>query len=98
MKMFRGLSWQSFHSKSSFKFNSVSEIDVKKKILNLSSKNATRKGDVPAKILKNSINTSVPELALLINNCLQKGVFSDDLKLADITPIFKEEDRKLSTC
>ena len=45
-----------FHSKSSLKFNSISELDVKKEILNLSSKKATRKGDIPAKIIKNSIN------------------------------------------
>ena len=32
------------------------------------------------------------ELTILINNCLKKGVFSDDLKLPDITPIFKKED------
>ena len=44
-----------FHSKSSLKFNIVSELDVKKKILNLSSKKATRKGDIPAMILKNSL-------------------------------------------
>ena len=45
-----------FHCKSSLKFNSVCRLDVKKEILNLSSKRATIKGDVPAKILKNSIN------------------------------------------
>ena len=44
-----------FHSKSSIKYNSVSEIYVKKEILNLPSKKATRKGDTPAKILKNSV-------------------------------------------
>ena len=66
-----------FHSKSSLTFNSVSELDVKKEILNLSSKRATRKGDIPAKILKSSINAYLS---------------SDDLKLADITPIFKMED------
>ena len=38
-----------FLSKSGLKFNSVSELDVKKEILNLSSKTATRKGDIPAK-------------------------------------------------
>ena len=65
---------------------------VKKEILNLSSKKATRKGDIPAKILKNSINTYLSELTILINNCLKEGVFPDDLKLADITPIFKKED------
>ena len=81
-----------FHSKSSLKFNSVSELDIKKEILNLSSKKATRKGDIPAKILKNSINAYLSELTILINNCLRKGVFPDDLKLGDITPIFKKED------
>ena len=81
-----------FHSKSTLKFNSVSELDVKKEILNLSSKKATRKGDIPAKILKNSIIAYLSELTILINNCLTKGVFPDDLRLADITPIFKKED------
>ena len=58
--------------------------------MNLSSKKATRKGDIPAKILKNSINVY---LSILINNCLMmKGVFPNDLKLVDITPIFKKED------
>ena len=32
------------------------------------------------------------ELTILINNCLKKGVFPDDLKLADITRIFEKED------
>ena len=45
-----------FHSKSSLKFKSVSELDVKKEILNLSSKKDTGKDDIPVKILKNSIN------------------------------------------
>ena len=45
-----------FYSKSRLKFNSVSQLDIKKEILNLSFKKATRKGDIPAKILKNSIN------------------------------------------
>ena len=79
--------------RTSLKFNSVSELDFKKEILNLSSKKATRKGDVPAKILKNSINAYISELTILINNHLKEGVFPDDLKLADITPIFKKEDK-----
>ena len=58
----------------------------------MSSKKATRKGDIPAKILKNSINAYLLELKILINNCLKNGVSPDDLKLAGITPIFKKED------
>ena len=88
----RRIKLANFHSKSSLKFNSVSELDAKKEILNLSSKKATRKGDIPAKILKNRINAYLSELTILVNNCLKKEVFPDDLKLADITPIFKIED------
>ena len=46
-----------FYSKSSLKFDSVREVDVKKENLNLSSKKATRKSNIPAKIPKVSINT-----------------------------------------
>ena len=64
-----------FHSKSCLKFNSVSGIDFKKEILNLPSKKATRKGDIPAKTLKNSINAYLSELTILITNRLKKRVF-----------------------
>ena len=77
-----------FHSISSLKYNSVDKLQVKKDILKLSSKKVLRKGDIPAKILKNSNNIYLSELTLLINNCLKK----DYLELADITPIFKKED------
>ena len=82
---------ENFHSKSSLKFNSISKLDVKKEILNLSSKKATRKGDIPANTLKNNINAYLSELTILINNFFKKGVFPDDLELADITPIFNKE-------
>ena len=44
------------------------------------------------KTLKNGINAYLSELTTLINNCLKKVVFPDDLKLADMTLIFKKED------
>ena len=92
MKVFRRLNWQIFIYKSSLKFNSLSELEVKKEILNLSSKKATRKGDIPARILKNSISTCSSELTTPINNCLKKGDLPSDLKLVGITPIFKKKD------
>ena len=52
----------------------------------------TRKGNILAKILKNSIKANLSELTILINNCLKNGFFPDDLKLADIIPILKKED------
>ena len=91
-KIFQRIKLANFHSKSSLKFNSVSELEVKKKILHLSSKRATRKDDIPPKILKNSINAYLSEPKIIINNCLKKGVSSNGFKLADITPIIKRED------
>ena len=93
-KIFQRIKLANFHPKSSLKFNSVSELDVKKKILHLSSKRATRKGDIPPKILKNSINAYLSELKIIINNCLKKGVSSNGLKLADITPINNQRGRQ----
>ena len=81
-----------FYSKARIKSNSVSKLDIKKEILNFSFKKATRKGDIQVKILKNSINSYLSELTILINNCLKREIFPDDLKLADITTIFKKED------
>ena len=37
----------------------------------------------------------------LFNETITKGVFPDNLKLADVTPVFKEDDpfdKKLQTC
>ena len=77
-----------FHSKSNLKFNRVSKLDVKKEILNLSCKTATRKGDIPIKIIK---NIYLSEPTLLINNFYRKGVLPDYVKLADIKPILVME-------
>ena len=66
------------HSKSSLKFNSVSEFDVKKEIC------------LPKRLIKNSINAYLSELTILINSCLKKGVFPDDPELVDIAPILKK--------
>ena len=52
----------------------------------------TKNGDIPAKILKKSVNIYIKEITFIINDCLEKGIFPDDLKLADVSPIFKKED------
>ena len=65
-----------------------------KEILYLPSNKATRKINIPAKILNNSINVSLSKLTILINNCIIKGVFPDDLKLADIKHVFKRKDKE----
>ena len=60
--------------------------------MNLSSKKVPRKGDIPAKILKDSLSVYTKELTTIINNCLKDGLFRNELKLAEVSPVFKKDD------
>ena len=72
---FQRIKLANFDFKSSLKVDSIRELDVERGILNLPSKKATKKGDIPGKILKNSSNAYLSDLTLVISNCLKKGVF-----------------------
>ena len=52
----------------------------------------TRKGNIPARILKDSLSVYTKELTTIINNCLKDGLFPNELKLADVSPVFKKDD------
>ena len=80
------------HSYSTLNFSKVTESEVRKEILNLSTKKATENGHIPANILKKCVDIYIREITFIINDCLEKGIFPDDLKLADVSPIFKKED------
>ena len=81
-----------FDHRQTFNFRYVSVKEVKKELMNLSSKKATRKGDIPAKILKDSLSLYTKELTTISNNCLKDGLFPNELKLADVSPVFKKND------
>ena len=95
MKVFRGLGWQIFIPNLAENLTALVNLTSRKKSYICLPKKATGKIDIPAKILKRNINPYLSELTILINNCLKKEVFLDDLKLADITPIFKKENYRL---
>ena len=60
--------------------------------MNLSSKKATRKGYIPAKILKDGLSVYTRDLTTIIKNCLKHSLFPNELKLADVSPVFKKDD------
>ena len=70
----------------------VSVKEVKKELMNLSSKKVTRKADIPAKILKDSLSVYTNELTTTVSNSLKDGLFPNELKLADVSPVFKKDD------
>ena len=72
-----------FHHRQPFGFRYVSVKEVKKEFINSSSKKV-KEGDIPAKILKDSLRVYTKLLTNIINNCLKDGLFPNELKLADV--------------
>ena len=60
--------------------------------MNLSAKKATKNGDIPAKILIKIADVYIKEITFIIDDCIENGIFPNDLKLADVSPIFTKED------
>ena len=85
--------------KSSFKYPKVFSFkyfnveDVKREIINISSKKATPKGDIPVKILKWNSDIIAPALTECYNQNIKNSTFPNELKNADISPVYKKKDR-----
>ena len=74
-----------------FTFNLVSFDEIKREILTLNNKKASRKEDVPVNILKDAIDTYLPILTKVINSSIEQNEFPNELKLADVLPIYKNK-------
>ena len=60
---------------------------------NLATSKATQQGDIPTKIIKDNKELFSYFISASFNNAVNKGVFPDELKHADIKPIYKKESR-----
>ena len=58
----------------------------------LDTKKATTK-NIPVKHLQDCLDVCKSTLHQIINESLTNNKFPDDLKLADVTPVFKSEDK-----
>ena len=74
-----------------FDFNFVSNDDISKIITSLDSTKKTN-GVIPTKIVKLANKEVCKDLANCINESIKKNEFPNELKAADITPVFKKED------
>ena len=79
-------------NENNFKFEPVSLSDIELEIRLLNPKKATTHKNIPPKILKSSSEATVNVLHRLFNETITKGVFPNNLKLADVTPVFKKDD------
>ena len=77
------------NSQDCFSFREVSTNEIHDLIKSLNGKKATPFNNIPCKSLKENANVCAETLAKLINNDISNGIFPDELKLADVAPVFK---------
>ena len=80
-----------------FEFEEVNLKDIEKEILNLNTEKAVASNSIPTKVLKETSDICSPVLQQIWNDeILKKCQFPENLKSADITPVFKKEDKNLA--
>ena len=77
-----------------FSFKTVEIGDIEKEINNINPKKTTTSNSIPPKILKKSSKISASVLHKLFNDSIEKSDFPQNLKLADITPVYKKNMQK----
>ena len=76
----------------SFKFQFLSNNEVKKEIENLDTKKSSTYGSIPATILKQCLNVYLPHFTNSINYPIQHSNFPQELKLSEVIPVYKKLD------
>ena len=75
-----------------FKFRLVSKDAVLRVITIMDGQKATGNDSIPPKLLKASAHYLCDTITFIINKCIIDSSFPDDLKLADVIPLFKKDD------
>ena len=78
---------------SEFSFKQVSPSQVHNQIIALNLSKACPKGSIPPKIIKENHDIFTTKIHFYINYSITSGEFPSLLKLADITPAHKKDDR-----
>ena len=76
-----------------FFFGPVTYDDVLKKTNNLDTAKASQQSDIPTKILKQNSDYFAGYFCGNINQCISKSMFPPDLKLANVTPVYKNKSK-----
>ena len=77
----------------SFSFGPVTYDDVLKIVNTLDIAKASQQSDIPTKILKQNSDYFAEYFYENINQCISKSIFPSDLKLADVTPVYKKKSK-----
>ena len=75
-----------------FHLKEVSSEEVKKVIKSLNKKKSAISSCIPVKVLIDSVDTYLPIFTDIISSFIRNGTFPKELKLAEVTPLFKKAD------
>jgi hypothetical protein len=75
---------------SMFNFCNVTVQHVEKLLSTINIKKSTGPDDIPPKIIKLVAKEIAPHFTKIINDCMNNGKFPHELKIADVSPIFKK--------
>ena len=87
---------ESLTGPNNFTFQAVSPDKINQKLMTIDIKKATRCDNIPGKILCLAHNELTTPLTSLINNCMGRGIFSDNMKLAEVSPSYKKSDNLMN--
>ena len=77
-----------------FSFRKVTKDEISSTIKTLNRKKAISSTDIPAKIFQQFSKVFRDFLYNNFNSCLESGIFPDELKLAEVVPVYKKNDKK----
>ena len=77
---------------NTFCFKHVMPSDIKNEIKGLSPNKAITHNNIPSKILRQSAAVTAYTLQLLFNSAKSNSEFPENLKSADVTPVYKKKD------
>ena len=78
--------------KSTFSFCEVQKDEIEQLLKKLDPKKANTFKNIPAKQLKENRDICAEPILDIVNDGIRDGIFDDELKLADITPIHKKDE------
>ena len=74
-----------------FTSNLVSFDEIKREILALNKKKASKEGDILVYILKDATDTYLPMITKVINSSIEQNEFPNEVKLGEFLPIYKKD-------
>ena len=78
-----------------FFLNAITVNEILLYIGQLNPKKATKTTDIPIKIIKLTAKTIAPYLTIIFNKCISEGTFPENLKAAEVIPLYKQGNKFL---